>query len=92
MIWSVLHIIDILLWLIMAGSVMYVAFFAFVSLFSHPNRSIKKSIPPTGKSPLSGGLGRPLSLFYTPLTMRMLSSFIPYSNSYTLTIRKTNIT
>ena len=55
MIWSVLHIIDIMLWLIMAGSVMYVAFFAFVSLFSHPNHSIKKSIPPTGKSPLSGG-------------------------------------
>lgn len=33
MIWHVLHIIDILLWVIMAASVMYVAFFAFVSLF-----------------------------------------------------------
>ena len=33
MIWSVLHIIDITLWVIIAGSVIYVAFFAVISLF-----------------------------------------------------------
>ena len=33
MIWSVLHIIDITLWLIIAGSVIYVVFFAIISLF-----------------------------------------------------------
>ncbi len=33
MIWHVIHIIDILLWLIMAASVMYVCLFAFFSLF-----------------------------------------------------------
>lgn len=57
MIWSVLHIIDILLWLIMAGSVIYVAFFAFVSLFPHPN-NFKRTSPSStsaGKSSLSGG-------------------------------------
>ena len=33
MIWTILHIIDIILWLIFAGSVVYVAFFAIISLF-----------------------------------------------------------
>ena len=33
MIWTILHIIDITLWLIFAGSVAYVAFFAIISLF-----------------------------------------------------------
>ena len=33
MIWSVLHIIDITLWIIIAGSVFYVMFFAIISLF-----------------------------------------------------------
>ena len=33
MIWSVLHSIDIALWLIIAGSVIYVVFFAIISLF-----------------------------------------------------------
>ena len=33
MIWSVLHSIDIALWVIIAGSVFYVAFFAIISLF-----------------------------------------------------------
>ena len=33
MIWTVLHIIDIILWLIIAGSVAYVVFFALISLF-----------------------------------------------------------
>ena len=57
MIWHVLHIIDILLWVIMAASVMYAAFFAFVSLFSHPNNSKRTSPSSTsaGKSSLSGG-------------------------------------
>ena len=57
MIWSVLHILDILLWLIMAGSVIYVAFFAFVSLFPHSNTSITESPSSSsaGKSSLSGG-------------------------------------
>lgn len=35
--WTVLHIIDIVLWVFMACSVLYVAFFAFVSLFSRPS-------------------------------------------------------
>ena len=33
MIWSVLHSIDIILWVIIAGSVIYVVFFAIISLF-----------------------------------------------------------
>ena len=33
MIWSVLHSIDIALWIIIAGSVIYVVFFAIISLF-----------------------------------------------------------
>ena len=33
MIWAILHIIDITLWIIIAGSVIYVAFFAIISLF-----------------------------------------------------------
>ena len=33
MIWSVLHCIDIALWVIIAGSVIYVVFFAIISLF-----------------------------------------------------------
>ena len=33
MIWSVLHSIDITLWVIIAGSVIYVVFFAIISLF-----------------------------------------------------------
>ena len=41
MIWHVIHIIDILLWLLMAASVIYVCFFAFISLFKvkrkHPS-------------------------------------------------------
>mgnify|MGYP007070222220 CR=1 FL=1 len=31
--WSILHTIDIVLWIIIAGSVAYVAFFAIISLF-----------------------------------------------------------
>ena len=33
MIWTILHIIDIILWFIISGSVAYVAFFAIISLF-----------------------------------------------------------
>ena len=33
MIWTILHIIEIILWLIIASSVFYVAFFAIISLF-----------------------------------------------------------
>lgn len=33
MIWTILHIIDIILWFIIAGSVAYVVFFAIISLF-----------------------------------------------------------
>ena len=33
MIWSILHSIDIAIWLIIAGSVIYVVFFAIISLF-----------------------------------------------------------
>ena len=33
MIWTVLHSIDIILWIIIAGSVAYVVFFALISLF-----------------------------------------------------------
>ena len=32
-IWEIIHIIDIVLWIIIAGSVIYVAFFAIISLF-----------------------------------------------------------
>ena len=37
--WTVIHIIDIVLWIIMASSVLYVAFYALVSLF--PSRTSK---------------------------------------------------
>ena len=33
MIWNVLHIVDFSLWILIAGSVIYVAFFAIISLF-----------------------------------------------------------
>ena len=33
MIWTILHIVDITLWIIIAGSVAYVVFFAIISLF-----------------------------------------------------------
>ena len=33
MIWTILHIIDIVLWVFIAGSVVYVVFFAIISLF-----------------------------------------------------------
>lgn len=33
MIWNIIYVIDLLLWIIMAGSVLYVCFFAFISLF-----------------------------------------------------------
>lgn len=33
MIWNILHIIDIVLWIVIASSVIYVAFFALISLF-----------------------------------------------------------
>ena len=33
MLWTIIHVIEILLWIIMAASVAYVAFFALVSLF-----------------------------------------------------------
>ena len=33
MIWNVLHIVDISLWILIAGSVIYVVFFAIISLF-----------------------------------------------------------
>lgn len=39
MIWTILHIIDILLWLLMAGSVVYVVFFAIASLFGRCSES-----------------------------------------------------
>ena len=33
MMWQIFHIIDIVLWVIILGSVVYVAFFAIISLF-----------------------------------------------------------
>lgn len=33
MIWTILHSIDIALWVVIAGSVVYVVFFAIISLF-----------------------------------------------------------
>ena len=41
MIWTILHIADILLWLFLAASGVYVAFFAIVSLFGEWKRSDK---------------------------------------------------
>ena len=32
-IWEIIHIIDIVLWITIAGSVIYVVFFAIISLF-----------------------------------------------------------
>ena len=43
--WTAIHTIDIVLWIIMASSVAYVAFFAFVSLFpSHTSKHQPSSI------------------------------------------------
>ena len=47
--WTVIHIIDIVLWIIMALSVVYVAFFAIVSLL--PSRSSSLSPLPSHLSP-----------------------------------------
>lgn len=42
--WTTIHIIDILLWVLIAVSVIYVSFYAFVSLFHHK----RKDYPTTG--------------------------------------------
>ena len=42
MVWTILHIIDIILWIIIAGSVAYVAFFAIISLFYDKEDHIAK--------------------------------------------------
>ena len=42
MFWSIIHIIEILLWFIMAASVAYVAFFAFISLFYEKDDFVSK--------------------------------------------------
>ena len=43
MIWQLIHIIDILLWLFMAGSVAYIVFFAIISLFHHTPKPLPSS-------------------------------------------------
>lgn len=43
MLWSLIHIFDILLWAVMAVSVLYVVFFAFVSLFPHKKQDIQSN-------------------------------------------------
>jgi len=40
MIWNVLHIVDFSLWILIAGSVIYVAFFAIISLFYDKEDSV----------------------------------------------------
>jgi cellulose synthase/poly-beta-1,6-N-acetylglucosamine synthase-like glycosyltransferase len=45
MIWTIIHTIDILLWLFVAGSVVYVAFFSLISLF-HKIRDEKNALTP----------------------------------------------
>ena len=37
-IWEIIHIIEIILWFVIAGSVVYVVFFAIISLFYEPHR------------------------------------------------------
>jgi cellulose synthase/poly-beta-1,6-N-acetylglucosamine synthase-like glycosyltransferase len=47
MIWQFIHLIDILLWLFLAGSVLYVVFFALASLFNKkPRHSGSPSMQP----------------------------------------------
>ena len=43
MIWSIIHLLDILLWLFIAGSVVYVAFFALASLIKKRDNTAEKS-------------------------------------------------
>ena len=42
MIWTILHIIDITLWFMIAGSVVYVVFFAIISLFYDKEDNVAK--------------------------------------------------
>ena len=58
MIWTVLHIIDIALWIFIAGSVAYVVFFAIISLFYD-----KEDYVATQAATLSGHLHRFLILY-----------------------------
>lgn len=51
MIWQVIHIADILLWLLMAGSAAYVIFFAFASLFSRKPIAVQSVSQPGDSSP-----------------------------------------
>ena len=44
MFWSVIHIIDIILWFIIAASVAYVVFFAIISLFYEKEDQIAWSV------------------------------------------------
>src|SRR5574344_2301196 len=46
MIWTLIHIIDLLLWIFIAGSVMYVFFFSLVATFHRKN---KKGVNPISK-------------------------------------------
>lgn len=51
MFWQILHIVDIIIWVLLAASVLYVAFFAFMSLFSkHSSLNTKHSSPITHHS------------------------------------------
>ena len=47
MIWTLIHIIDQLLWFFIAGSVMYVFFFSLVATF---HRKKKKGVNPISKT------------------------------------------
>ncbi len=42
MIWTILHVIDITLWIIIAGSVVYIVFFAIISLFYDKEDNVAK--------------------------------------------------
>lgn len=42
MIWTILHVIDITLWIMIAGSVVYIVFFAIISLFYDKEDNVAK--------------------------------------------------
>ena len=50
MIWNTIHTLDIILWVVMACSVAYVAFYALVYLFHRNSRSLPKADDTTGKA------------------------------------------
>lgn len=74
MYWQIIHIIDILLWIFIAASVIYVAFFAIISIIHTPHSALHTD---SVDSRLHLGIARASSAFHSVCTR------IPHSKLFT---------